>query len=285
MTFQPDAGRLVDAVIPARWFTATNGRNHRVVVWHTMESPEKPTTAEDVSRWAQTLPADRKASWTYAVDSDSIVQCVRERDVAYAAPGANHDGIQVELAGRAGQGKAGWADAYSRAVLANAARLGANISIRRDIPMQWLSVKDLLAGKSGHTSHNNVSLAYRRSDHHDPGPTFPAAWFVDEIRRQAKLQTGAAPLAKGPLTFRAAGGTVVLFTGYLNNPATVSRLVSVLRSAGGRKPWRATIGGREIGRGALWGIAEPSAFNVLVARAARQGNAVTINNTVTITKE
>ncbi len=283
MAFTPDSA-LVDSVIPARWYTTTNGRNRRVTVIHTMESPEGVTTAEDVSRWAQTLPPTRKASWSYAADSDSIVQCVRERDVAYAAPGANHDGIQIEMAGRAAQGTAGWADAYSTALLDNVARLVADIHRRNDLPIVWLSVQDLIAGKSGVTSHNNVSKAYRRSDHTDPGSAFPASRFIEQARR-AQKQSTAKPLAKGPLTFKATASGITLFTGYLNNPVTVVKLVNALKARGQRKPWVARIEGRDIGTGLLWDGAAPSVFNVLVARAVRLGNAVVIDKTITITKE
>lgn len=172
----------VDAVIPARWYgvprTAVD-----VIVLHSMESPEGLTTAEDVSRWAQTLPPDRKASWTYAADGNSIVQCVPELVVAYAAPGANHDGIQIEHAGRARQTPAEWLDKYSRPMLEQSALLSADICRRRNLPAIWLSPADLQAGRKGITSHRNVSLAFGRSNHTDPGSGFPSDWYVDQISR------------------------------------------------------------------------------------------------------
>ncbi len=171
----------VNAVIPARWSgeprTAID-----LVVLHSMESPEGITTAEDVSRWAQTLPPSRKASWTYAVDTNSIVQCVPELVVAYAAPGANHDGIQLELAGRARQTRGEWLDPYSRPLLENAALITADIIRRRGLPPVWLDVDDVRANRKGITSHANVSLAFGRSDHTDPGNEFPHDLILEWVR-------------------------------------------------------------------------------------------------------
>lgn len=167
--------------IAARNYTRTTGRQIDLVVIHTMESPEGVTTAEDVSRWAAG-PNAPKVSWHYAVDVNSVVQCVREQDVAWTAPGANHNGIQIELAGRAGQGAAGWSDPYSKSQLALAALLVAEICKRHNIPVQLVNRGGLLIGERGITTHNSVSLAFRRSDHTDPGKDFPMDEFLRMVR-------------------------------------------------------------------------------------------------------
>lgn len=156
-------------------------RKVRVVVMHTMESPERATTAEDVARnWFAKTEA--RASAHYCVDADSIVQCVSEADTAWAAPGANADGIQIELAGRAGQGAEGWADPYSVAELDLAARLVADICTRHSIPIRKLTREQLANGERGIIGHVDASAVYRLSDHTDPGPDFP--W--DKVITQAK---------------------------------------------------------------------------------------------------
>ena len=73
-----------------------------LLVIHTMEAPEKPDTAENVAKWfaGSTAP---QASAHYCIDADSIVQCVQDRDVAWHAPGANHNGLGFEHAGTAGR--------------------------------------------------------------------------------------------------------------------------------------------------------------------------------------
>jgi N-acetyl-anhydromuramyl-L-alanine amidase AmpD len=176
---------LVNRVIPATNFTnATRGTSDiRVVVIHTMESPEGLTTAEDVSKWAAQPEATApKASWHYAVDANSIVGCVGEEDVAWAAPGANHDGIQIELAGKAGQTAQQWEDSFSRAELLLAAKLVADICKRRNIPVVHLTNSQLAADARGVIGHVQASQVFKRSTHTDPGSSFPWAKFMRDVK-------------------------------------------------------------------------------------------------------
>src|SRR5262245_22982226 len=95
-----------------------------LVVLHSAEAPERPGKARDVALWfaGQRGPAP-EASAHYVVDAGEVVQCVLDRDIAWAAPGANANGLQVELVGYAGQTPAEWGDAYSAALLERAAGL------------------------------------------------------------------------------------------------------------------------------------------------------------------
>ena len=276
--FKPDTS-LATAVIPARWYQPTGGRIRRLIVMHTMESPEKPTTAEDVSRWAQTLPDTAKASWHYAVDADSIVQCVQERDVAYAAPGANHDGIQIEQAGRAGQGASGWADDYSRHVVENSARLAADICRRNRIPARWLGVEEVLAGLEGITSHDVITRAYPGPGrtHTDPGPDFPVKSFIGMVNKQIAL----AAVKPKEFVFRTRDGEE--WVGDLSSPGGVGRLGKVLAGYGKRRPFVATVKGRRVAGGRLWRYGRASWFSRKVAAFARLGHQVVINDVVTVT--
>jgi N-acetyl-anhydromuramyl-L-alanine amidase AmpD len=176
---------LVDRIIRAKNFTRNAGRSSgamRVVVIHTMESPEGVTTAEDVSNWAAG-PTAPKASWHYAVDSNSIVGCVDEEDVAWAAPGANHDGVQIELAGKAGQTAQQWADDFSRAELVLAAKLVADICKRREIDVRKLTNAQLADGRSrGVIGHVQASEVFKRSTHTDPGTAFPWEKFMRDVK-------------------------------------------------------------------------------------------------------
>lgn len=162
----------------------TRGPRHcriDLIVIHTMESPEKPSTAEDVAAWFAG-PNSPQASAHYCIDSNSIVQCVRDDDIAWHAPGANHNGLGFEHAGRAAQGRRGWDDLYSQAELHLSAELAAKKCHEFDIPPVWLHPSDLIAGKRGITSHANVTLAFHKSDHTDPGPSFPAAHYAALVR-------------------------------------------------------------------------------------------------------
>jgi N-acetyl-anhydromuramyl-L-alanine amidase AmpD len=112
-----------------------------------------------------------------------VIQCVREHNIAWHARGGNTDSIGVELAGFASQTRRDWADAYSNALLRRASTLVADICSRRTIPVRWLVADDLVAGRRGITGHVEVSRAFHRSDHWDPGPGFPIERFLDEVRK------------------------------------------------------------------------------------------------------
>lgn len=166
--------------IKARHFRATGTRKIDLIVLHTVEAPEKDTNAEAVANYFATT--DRTVSAHYCVDNNSEVQCVKEGDVAFAAPGANHNGVQIEMAGYAGQGREGWADDYSTQMLERAAKLAADVAKRYDIPTVFIDAAGLKAGKRGFTTHAEVSKAFRKSTHTDPGPDFPAKSFMARVR-------------------------------------------------------------------------------------------------------
>ena len=118
-----------------------------------------------------------------------MVQCVREKDVAWHARGGNTHSIGVELAGFARQTTHAWEDAYSTGVLGHASVLVANVCRRRRIPIRWLSADDLPAGRRGITGHAQVSEAFGKSDHWDPGPGFPVESFLDRVRQAGRARS------------------------------------------------------------------------------------------------
>ena len=152
----------------------------RVVVIHTGETAETARTAEDLISYFAS-PSSAVASCHYAVDSDSVAQGVPEDDTAFAAPGCNADGVQIEHAGRAGQGAAGWADAYSQSMLRVSAQLVRGICQRHGIPFKHLTATELRAGYKGIVGHADVNAVYRESSHWDPGPDFPWSQYIGLI--------------------------------------------------------------------------------------------------------
>lgn len=154
-----------------------------VLVVHTMENAETPDAAESVALWfaGRTRFPPPKASAHYCVDPDSVVQCVREADVAWHAPGANHNGIGLEHAGRASQTNAGWRDDASLAILRRSSELAARIARRHQIPAVLLGADDLRAGMRGFCGHDAVTKAFPGPGrtHWDPGPAFP---WTDYLR-------------------------------------------------------------------------------------------------------
>ena len=147
------------------------------VVIHTMEYPERPTGAE----WCADFFAGRngmtapKASAHFCIDQDSIVQCVRTMDVAWHAPGANHNGVGIEHVGYAKQSAKEWEDEASKAVLDRSARLTAKICKEHGIPVRKLTPDELKRGERGICGHHDVTLGFPGPGrtHWDPGPSFP----------------------------------------------------------------------------------------------------------------
>lgn len=172
------------------------------------------------------------------VDPDSITQGVREAHTAWAAPGANADGIQIEQAGYAGQTASQWDDAPSKALLDRTARLVADLCVRHNLPIRHLTNDQLKAGERGVIGHRQASQVYRLSDHTDPGDNFP--W--DKVIAQAKMYaTGAKPV----ITSKPATGTKIAEDGVLG-PKTVKALQKAVGTVqdgviGGRKTASQTV--------------------------------------------
>ena len=171
--------------VQARHFTSgpVPIRAIRLVCLHSMESLERPDTAENVAHWFAGDDAPQ-ASAHYLIDADSIIQAVKDEDIAWAAPGANRDGIHIELAGKAAQTSAQWLDGYSLSVLSLAAALTADLCRKYRIPVHEVGASGLLIGARGITTHAAVSQAFKKSTHHDPGEAFPLNAFVEMVRKR-----------------------------------------------------------------------------------------------------
>lgn len=154
----------------------------RLIVIHTPEWPESPSGAEAVARYFHDNPDKREASCHITVDNDSIVQCVRDSFEAWAAPGANQDGIQIELTGYANQTKAQWRDKFSLAALALSADATAQYCLKYALPVIHLSDAQLRAGNLGIVGHDQVTRVYGKSTHTDPGPNFPWLRFMMYVK-------------------------------------------------------------------------------------------------------
>lgn len=182
---------LVSKFVEAAHFTpVSGGRVIDVIVIHAMENDEKPAGAENVAAWFAGSSAPR-ASAHYCIDNDSIVQCVKDSDVAWHAPGANHDGLGFEHAGRSSQRPRDWDDPYSRAELRLSAMLAAEKCRTYRIPPVYLRAADLVADRRGITTHAQVTRAFRLGDHTDPGKSFPIVRYVGDVAHL--LRSGAPP--------------------------------------------------------------------------------------------
>lgn len=176
--------------VEARWYTKMptgTQRSVRVIVIHAMEFPEKINSAEVIAHDFATRSPGNKASAHLCIDSNSIVQCVWDRDVAFAAPGANSDGIQIELAGYSSQTREQWLDPFGQAMFTRAARACAQYCAKYNIPPKHLSNAELAQGLRGIVGHVQVSAVYHKSDHTDPGPNFPWDAFMALVNHFAPV--------------------------------------------------------------------------------------------------
>lgn len=170
--------------VEAKWFQKWDQpvrRPVRVVVIHDMEFYERPDTAEAIARDFATRLANNKGSAHVCIDNNSIVQGVKDNDIAYAAPGCNHDGIQIELAGYMKQTKEQWLDTYGIALMALGADVTAQYCLKYTLPPIKLTNAQLLAGQKGIVGHDQVSVVYKKSNHPDPGPNFPWTYFMNHV--------------------------------------------------------------------------------------------------------
>lgn len=177
--------------IQARHYTKCDERMIDFLVIHTMESPEKPDTAEAVANWfaGSTAP---QASAHYCIDSNSIVQCVFDHDIAWAAPNANHNGLHFEHAGRAAQRAANWKDPYSIKELLLSAELVAQKCKKYSIPIRHLTPAQVKANQLGLCGHIDVTRAFPGTGTHtDPGPDFPWTMYLRYVKAFA---AGRKPL-------------------------------------------------------------------------------------------
>ncbi len=157
--------------------------DRKVVDWivlHSMEASESSTTAENVASWFASKSAPR-ASAHYNIDDDSIVQSVKEGHVAWHGGGGNKRGIGLEHAGYARQSEAQWLDSYSTRMLKRSAKLTAGICKRWNIPVKYVDREGLKRGERGITTHNEITFAFRKSTHTDPGKHFPMDQYLEWV--------------------------------------------------------------------------------------------------------
>jgi hypothetical protein len=174
--------------VQAKHFTELSpGRHIQLIVIHSMEAPEKGSTAEAVAQYFADGAGGRPASAHYCIDNNSIVQCVQTRDIAFAAPNANRNGIHLEHAGYARQTKAQWLDEFSLAMLKNSAWLcGRVLTPKYRIPVQFLNARDLKRARvdtdiKGFTTHAEVTKAFNSGGHTDPGKGFPVREYLTMV--------------------------------------------------------------------------------------------------------
>lgn len=177
-------------LILARHYKPVPNRRINKIVIHSMEAANKGDTAERVGRYFQNLPLSRPASAHVGCDMNSRVRYVADTDVAFAAPGTNHDGLHLELAGYAKYDAGQWSQVEMMAMMQQAAEQVREWSEQFNIPLIFLDAALMRANPDarGVTTHHEVSQAFRKSSHWDPGRHFPIGTLLTLAQPQSQVK-------------------------------------------------------------------------------------------------
>lgn len=188
-------------------------RNTANILWlvvHTSEqSGETTGTAEALARYMETA-GDRAggygSSYHAITDTDRILPCVPDNVVAFAASGGNAQGLHVCIPGKAAQTAAQWNDEITGAFLEQCAQWLADKATVYGIPLRKLNSNDVRAGLRGVCGHVEVSQAFKKSTHTDPGNNFPwTAVLARANQIAAPPPPPPAPVPDGAPVLRAHG--------------------------------------------------------------------------------
>lgn len=168
-------------------------RRERVqfICLHATDGVEGPRKDDDeAAAIAKPLAHGKEQSFHYVVDSDSATRCVPDLLTAWHAKRTgNLRSIGVEICGRANQTRAQWADPVSLATLGIAVRLVADLCQEHALPTCYLDADQLRLGARGISTHAQVSVAWKESNHWDPGPHFPMTEFVAAVKHCLDSET------------------------------------------------------------------------------------------------
>lgn len=155
-----------------------------LVVLHSMECP---MADRNVANWVSYLHGDPWPFFAQEYYGPTLGFRVAPLDtkVAHCGNGntyLGHRSVGREHAGYAAQPTSLWLSPAGRSMLEASAAQTRKDCLRWGIPMEFLSVADLKAGRRGITSHNNCSLALHGSTHTDPGSNFPYDAYIALVR-------------------------------------------------------------------------------------------------------
>ena len=170
--------------IQAKNYTIAHREACDWIVIHATQGAERPGQAiNSANRFAGIGQDAPKASAHYIIDPTTVVQCVRETDVAWHCPGANRRGLGIEHCGLSEQTPEQWADEGSEAELQQSAILAASMCQKWGIPPVKLSVDDIQKGMRGIAGHVDFTNAFPQlgGTHQDPGPNFPWDHYIELV--------------------------------------------------------------------------------------------------------
>lgn len=148
-------------------------RDLQKLKWIVIHSTENDS-ASGTARYFQQPTAT--GSTHFVVGEDSVWRTLPDIIEPWGAPGANRDGLHVELVGYAKFSKEDWLKRIK--TLEKAAQIVSNWCGQYNIPKQFVSASGLVNNIKGITTHAEVSKAFKKTDHTDPGINFPMAYFI-----------------------------------------------------------------------------------------------------------
>lgn len=180
-----------------RYHSGESNHPVKVVVIHSAVIPCEPGRARQLGEWNKS--GATKGSWHYATDPAETIQCSYDRFVCHA-DGWNDHHIAIEMADWPGPWPEGsrtkrwwinlkrvwrWRGKNHQMMLRRTAKLTAQLCLANGLPIKFLSAAALKRGERGVTTHANVTAAYKRSVHWDPG-AWPRYRFMRLVRRYAE---------------------------------------------------------------------------------------------------
>ena len=117
-------------------------------------------------------------------DSNSVVQCVRDEDIAFHAKGDNDHTLGLEICTRAATTEEKWAEPEHQAALKLAAKTCAQWASKYDIPTRWLTAEQERRRERGFVTHKIVSDVFGDGVRSDPGKEFPYEQFMRLVRAE-----------------------------------------------------------------------------------------------------
>jgi hypothetical protein len=145
--------------------------NVRLIVLHSTEG----STAKGAASWFAN-PASA-GSTQLVVDDRECYRTLPDDVVPYGAPGANEDGLHIEMAGFAKWTRAQWLERED--TIRRAAAFAADWSNTYGIPLVYVDAAGLKRKESGVTTHWQVTKGLNGGvGHVDPGPNFPLDVFM-----------------------------------------------------------------------------------------------------------
>lgn len=145
----------------------------RYVVIHCTEGPTAKSAAEYFTKISS------GGSTNLVLDDKICYKTLEDLLVPWGAPPLNTYGFHIEQAGYVEWSKEEWllhTNTIKRCAYKTALRCH-----WYNIPTVFLSVQDLKDGKFGITSHNNISLAFHKTDHTDPGKHYPYDFYMEQV--------------------------------------------------------------------------------------------------------